>query len=149
MELWLLWMLTAGGASPSIRICPVRVQPFGGANAYGVIARLADGQGGGIATVRPQVAAVGTRHRQLRGLSARKLLVRIAGEDAQWAGILLIHPDGIHDGAATDSLVNKSQIKTDSADRVIEAQREINQLYRQAKAKGDNSHYGLFKMVQL
>jgi nucleoside-triphosphatase THEP1 len=50
---------------------------------------------------------------------------------------------------ATDSLVNKSQIKTDSADRVIEAQREINELYRQAKAKGDNSHYGLFKMVQL
>jgi nucleoside-triphosphatase THEP1 len=50
---------------------------------------------------------------------------------------------------ATDSLVNKSQIKTDSADRVIAAQREVNKLYRKAKAKGDNSHYGLFKMVQL
>lgn len=50
---------------------------------------------------------------------------------------------------ATDSLVNKSQIKTDSADRVIAAQREVNELYRKAKAKGDNSHYGLFKMVQL
>ena len=41
---------------------------------------------------------------------------------------------------ATDSLVNKSQIKTDSADQIIKAQREINELYRQAKAKGDNSH---------
>lgn len=50
---------------------------------------------------------------------------------------------------ATDALVNKSQIKTDSADRIIEAQKEVNQLYRQAKAKGDNSHYGLFKMIQL
>lgn len=50
---------------------------------------------------------------------------------------------------ATDSLVNKSQIKTDSANRVIEAQREINDLYRKAKAKNDGSHYGLFKMVQL
>jgi hypothetical protein len=50
---------------------------------------------------------------------------------------------------ATDRLVNKSQIKTDSADRVIEAQRVINELYRAAKARGDNSHYGLFKMVQL
>ena len=50
---------------------------------------------------------------------------------------------------ATDALVNKSQIKTDSADRVIEAQKAINELFRKAKSKNDNSHYGLFKRVQL
>ena len=50
---------------------------------------------------------------------------------------------------ATDSLVNKSQIKTDSADRIIEAQREINGLYREAKRREDSSHYGLFKVVHL
>ena len=50
---------------------------------------------------------------------------------------------------ATDALVNRSQVKTHSAGRIIAAQEEVNELFRKAKARGDGSHYGLFKMVQL
>jgi len=50
---------------------------------------------------------------------------------------------------ATDALVNKSQIKTHSADRIIEAQEAVNDLFRKAKERGDNSHYGIFKRVDL
>ena len=50
---------------------------------------------------------------------------------------------------ATDSLVNKSQVKTHSAEQVIAIQHQVNEAYRKAKSKGDNSHYGIFKRVQL
>ena len=50
---------------------------------------------------------------------------------------------------ATDALVNKSQVKTHSAERIIAVQHQVNEAYRKAKAKGDNSHYGIFKRVQL
>jgi hypothetical protein len=50
---------------------------------------------------------------------------------------------------ATDALVNKSQVKTHSADAVIQAQHEVNELFRQAKERGDGSHYGIFKRIDL
>jgi ABC-type oligopeptide transport system ATPase subunit len=50
---------------------------------------------------------------------------------------------------ATDALVNKSQVKTHSAERIISVQHQVNEAYRKAKAKGDNSHYGIFMRVQL
>jgi hypothetical protein len=50
---------------------------------------------------------------------------------------------------ATDALVNKSQIKTHSADRIIEAQEAVNDVFRKAKERGDKSHYGIFKRVDL
>jgi hypothetical protein len=50
---------------------------------------------------------------------------------------------------ATDALVNKSQVRTSSADRIIETQEEVNRIFRAAKARGDNTHYGLFRRVDL
>ena len=50
---------------------------------------------------------------------------------------------------ATDSLVNKSQVRTHSADRIIEVQHEVNEAFKKAKLKGDGGHYGIFKMVKL
>jgi ABC-type oligopeptide transport system ATPase subunit len=50
---------------------------------------------------------------------------------------------------ATDALVNKSQVKTSSADEIIAAQQYVNKVFRAAKQRGDNSHYGLFKKVEL
>jgi len=48
---------------------------------------------------------------------------------------------------ATDALFPKGRISTDSAMELIEAQQQVNKKFRKAKAKGDNSHYGLFEMV--
>lgn len=50
---------------------------------------------------------------------------------------------------ATDALVNKSQVRTSSADRIIKTQEEVNRIFRAAKARGDNTHYGLFRRVDL
>ena len=50
---------------------------------------------------------------------------------------------------ATDALVNRSQVKTHSAERIIEVQQRVNEAFREAKERGDNSHYGIFKMVRL
>ncbi|MEL6660283.1 MAG: hypothetical protein AAFY48_12865 [Bacteroidota bacterium] len=48
---------------------------------------------------------------------------------------------------ATDSLASKRQITTDSLERIIEAQKRVNLAFRKAKARQDNSHYGLFIKV--
>lgn len=48
---------------------------------------------------------------------------------------------------ATDSLASKRQISTDSLERIIAAQKKVNLAFRKAKAKQDNSHYGLFIKV--
>ena len=50
---------------------------------------------------------------------------------------------------ATDSLVDKSQARTHSADRIIEVQHEVNEVFKKAKLQGDGGHYGIFKMVRL
>ena len=49
---------------------------------------------------------------------------------------------------ATDALVNKSQIKTHSADRIMEAQEAVNVAFWKAKQRGVKSHYGIFKRVE-
>ena len=49
---------------------------------------------------------------------------------------------------ATDAAFDKNQLKTFSADRVIEIQRQVNQAYKKAEMKGDESHYGIFKWVK-
>ena len=36
-----------------------------------------------------------------------------------------------------------------NAERIIEAQQRVNEAFREAKERGDNSHYGIFKMVRL
>lgn len=48
---------------------------------------------------------------------------------------------------ATDALFPKGRISTDSAMELIEAQQRVNRKFREAKAKADNSHYGLFEVV--
>lgn len=50
---------------------------------------------------------------------------------------------------ATDAMVNKSQVKTHSADRIIEMQHQVNEAFRIAKEKEDDSHYGLFKRISV
>jgi ABC-type cobalamin/Fe3+-siderophores transport system ATPase subunit len=52
---------------------------------------------------------------------------------------------------STASFLKPSQasIDTESVHKIVAAQRSINQAFRKAKARNDNSHYGLFKMVQL
>ena len=50
---------------------------------------------------------------------------------------------------STDSLVNKAQVKTDSAPRIIEIQKFVNEQFRKAKAKNNGSHYGIFQIVRL
>ncbi|MCB0653221.1 MAG: ATP-binding protein [Saprospiraceae bacterium] len=49
---------------------------------------------------------------------------------------------------ATDAIFPKSRIQTDSAERIIAAQKKVNAAFRKALAKGDNSHYGLFVKVR-
>lgn len=48
---------------------------------------------------------------------------------------------------ATDALFSKSRLNTHSADKLIQAQKIVNDKFRTAKMKGDNSHYGIFKRV--
>jgi hypothetical protein len=50
---------------------------------------------------------------------------------------------------ATDALVNKSQVRTASADRIIQVQEKVNRDFLSAKGRNDGSHYGLFKMVRV
>ncbi len=50
---------------------------------------------------------------------------------------------------ATDALVNKSQVRTASADAIIQAQLEVNDKFRMAKERDNGSHYGIFKKVDL
>ena len=49
---------------------------------------------------------------------------------------------------ATDAIFPKSRIQTDSAERIIAAQKKVNAAFRKALARGDNSHYGLFVRVR-
>ena len=48
---------------------------------------------------------------------------------------------------ATDALFPKGRIATGSADRILAAQKRVNDAFRIADAKNDNSHYGLFIKV--
>lgn len=48
---------------------------------------------------------------------------------------------------ATDVLFDKRRIYTDSAAKIIAAQRKVNAAFRTAKAKNNGSHYGIFQMV--
>lgn len=48
---------------------------------------------------------------------------------------------------ATDALLPKS-IGIDSGERIIAAQREVNERYRLALEKEDGSHYGIFKLIR-
>lgn len=48
---------------------------------------------------------------------------------------------------STDSMLDKGQIKIGSADRIIAAQQQVNEVFLKAKAKKDNSHYGIFKKI--
>jgi|AntRauTorckE5430_2_1112549.scaffolds.fasta_scaffold65660_1 hypothetical protein len=50
---------------------------------------------------------------------------------------------------ATDALVNKSQVRTSSADYIIEVQKKVNKLFLERKAKNNATHYGLFKKVDI
>ena len=47
----------------------------------------------------------------------------------------------------TDDLINKSDIGLGSADKIVKAQAVVNQAFRDAKKKGDGSHYGIFLRV--
>ncbi|KAA3636948.1 MAG: hypothetical protein DWQ02_07455 [Bacteroidetes bacterium] len=49
---------------------------------------------------------------------------------------------------ATDAIFPKSRIMTDSADRIIAAQKRVNAAFRMALAKGGGRHYGLFVRVR-
>lgn len=49
---------------------------------------------------------------------------------------------------ATDAIFPKSRIQTDSAERIIAAQKRVNKAFREALAKGENGHYGLFVRVR-
>jgi Zonular occludens toxin (Zot) len=48
---------------------------------------------------------------------------------------------------ATDALLEKS-MPTDSVEKILEAQRLVNEKFRQAKDRGDGSHYGIFKLIK-
>lgn len=48
---------------------------------------------------------------------------------------------------ATDAAFDKNQLKTFSADSIIQAQKEVNEAYKKALVQGDGSHYGIFKWV--
>lgn len=48
---------------------------------------------------------------------------------------------------ATDAIFPKSRIQTDSAERIIQAQKRVNAAFRKAAARNDKSHYGLFVKV--
>ena len=48
---------------------------------------------------------------------------------------------------ATDALYPKSRMATDSAEKIIVAQQEVNEAFRKAKVKGDGGHYGIFLRV--
>jgi hypothetical protein len=48
---------------------------------------------------------------------------------------------------ATDDLINKSDIGLGSADKIVKAQAVVNRAFREAKRKGDGSHYGIFLRV--
>jgi molybdopterin-guanine dinucleotide biosynthesis protein len=48
---------------------------------------------------------------------------------------------------ATDALFPKSRIATDSAEKIIQAQKTVNASFKKAKLKNDGSHYGIFLMV--
>jgi hypothetical protein len=52
---------------------------------------------------------------------------------------------------STASLLKPSQasIDTESVQKINEAQRYVNKLFRERKVRNDNSHYGLFKVVQV
>jgi hypothetical protein len=48
---------------------------------------------------------------------------------------------------ATDMLIDKNNIKIGSAERIYRAQLEVNKQFRQAYAKQNKSHYGIFKLI--
>lgn len=48
---------------------------------------------------------------------------------------------------ATDAIFPKSRIATDSAERIISAQKKVNAAFRKAITRSDGSHYGLFVKV--
>ncbi|MEO0339713.1 MAG: hypothetical protein AAF242_10910 [Bacteroidota bacterium] len=50
---------------------------------------------------------------------------------------------------ATDALIDPRQVKTHSAQRIMEIQQEVNEHFRAAKQLGNQSHYGLFVLVEL
>ena len=49
---------------------------------------------------------------------------------------------------ATDAIFPKSRIQTDSAERIISAQKRVNAAFREALEQGDGGHYGLFVRVR-
>ncbi|PHN00748.1 hypothetical protein CRP01_40525 [Flavilitoribacter nigricans DSM 23189 = NBRC 102662] len=44
-------------------------------------------------------------------------------------------------------LINRSDIGLGSADKIVKAQAVVNRAFREAKRKGDGSHYGIFLRV--
>lgn len=49
---------------------------------------------------------------------------------------------------ATDALFAKNSVSIDSGERIVAAQKEVNQEYSTALKKGDGSHYGIFRLIQ-
>lgn len=49
---------------------------------------------------------------------------------------------------ATDALFSKNSVNIDSGEKIVAAQKEVNQQYRTALDKGDGSHYGIFRLIQ-
>lgn len=48
---------------------------------------------------------------------------------------------------ATDALFPKSRIATDSAEKIIAMQQEVNEAFRKAKVADNGGHYGIFLRV--
>lgn len=49
---------------------------------------------------------------------------------------------------ATDALFAKNSVNIDSGERIVAAQKEVNQEYSAAREKGDGSHYGIFRLIE-